>query len=143
MAPPAYFVDANVLIYAVTPGPRREPALELLEAVAEGSPGVTSVAVLEEVWHLELSGRIPGLEGHTERSRRVFADVLAVTANTFDLALGVEAPAELGANDRLHVGSCIEHGIATLVSADRAFDGIASVDRVDLLDPGSLRALIG
>ncbi len=130
-----FFVDANVIVYAVTPGPRREPAIEVLAAIAEGDvPGTTSVAVLEEVWHLELSGRVPDLAGQTLRARTIFDDLLAVSPRTLDLAMALEAPPELGANDRLHVASSLEHEIPTIVSADGSFDAVSSPRRVDLLD---------
>lgn len=60
---------------------------------------------------------------------------LAVTARTLDLALALEVPAELGANDRLHVASCIEHGIAAILSADRSFDMVDGLERIDLRRP--------
>lgn len=138
-----FFVDANVIVYAVTPGPRRDPALDLLAAVSEGAgKGTTSVAVLEEVWHLELSGRIPDLAGQTRRARSIFGDLLAVTPGTLDIALALEAPPELGANDRLHVASCVENEIVTIVSADRSFDAIATVERIDPLDREALEPLL-
>ena len=136
-------VDANVLVYAVSEGPYREPCDAVLGAVADGTlEAATSVAVLEELWHLELSGRVPGLEGQTARSRILFDELLAVGPRTFDLALALSAPAALGANDRLHVATCLEHGITTILTADRGFDAIESIVRVDPLD-GDLLARLG
>jgi hypothetical protein len=54
----------------------------------------------------------------------------------------------LGASDRLHVGTCAEHGIDTIVSADADFDRVKGLRRIDPLDApgrapiaGGLRAL--
>lgn len=138
-----FFVDANVIVYAVTAGPRREPATEVLEAIATGRvAGTTSVAVLEEVWQLELSGRIADLEGQTARARTIFDDLLPVGPGTLDLALALDAPPELGAADRLHVATCAEHKIPAIVSGDRSFDAIEGIDRIDLLDRAALDALV-
>ena len=135
-------VDANILVYALTEGPYREPCISVLDAIAAGSlEASTSVAVLEEVWHLELSGRVPELDGHTARSPPVFDDPLAVGPRTLDLALALTAPAELGAKDRIHVATCLEHGITTILSADRGFDAVESVAKVDPLETDLLRRL--
>lgn len=59
-----FFLDANVFVYTATPSDYREPCVEILEAVAHGAvDGRTSTAVVEEVWHLELSGRVGDLDG--------------------------------------------------------------------------------
>jgi predicted nucleic acid-binding protein len=70
-----FFVDANVIVYAATEGQYRSSCLRILEAVANGdADGRTSPAVLEEVWHVERSGRAGPLDasrhGPTRYSRR-------------------------------------------------------------------------
>lgn len=138
-----FFLDANVLIYSAVPSRFREPCLELLEAVARGhAEGRTSTAVLEEVWHLELSGRAGPLDGLTERAYTLMTPLLAVGDDAFRLALSVSAPT-LGANDRLHAGTCMAHGIELLVSADQGFDEVAGLKRVDPLDRSELHSLLG
>lgn len=130
------FIDANVLVYAVSEGEFRQPCLSLLESIAAGErDGACSVAVLEELWHLELSGRMPGLDGQTKRACATFDSLLPVTQSTFDLALGLSVDDRLGANDRVHVATCMEHGIQGIVTADRIFE---SVDGLERLDPRDL-----
>ncbi|MDE3076516.1 MAG: type II toxin-antitoxin system VapC family toxin [Chloroflexota bacterium] len=139
-----FFVDANVIIYGAGPTMYGEPGLEVLTAVASGeADGRTSTAVLEEVWYAELSGRIAGLSGLTERALTVFTPLLPVTDEAFRLALALHAPAHLGTNDRLHIGTCRAHGIDTIVSAVSSFDGIRTVRRVDPLDRMAVRRLLG
>jgi len=65
-----------------------------------------------------------------------------VTDEAFRLALSLEAPG-LGPNDRLHVGTCVAHGIETVVSADRGFDKLQEVRRVDPLDAHAIQQLLG
>lgn len=138
-----FFVDANVLIYAAVPCEYREPCIEILEAVARGdAAGQTSTAALEEVWYIELSGKVSGLEGLTERAYKVFAPLLPVTDGAFRQALSLEAP-RLGPNDRLHVGTCLAHGIGTLVSADLGFDGVSEIRRLDPRDEAARQSLVG
>ena len=127
-----FFVDANIFIYAATNEPQSEPCLELLRAISEkGADGRTSVSVLEEVWHVELSGRLR-IDGATRQALEIMQPVIAVPEQALELALAL--PAErLDANDRLHAATCIVHGIDTIVTADSAFDELKEPRR---LDPG-------
>lgn len=137
-----FFVDANVIVYGALPSDYREPCLEILRAVGGGeAEGSTSTAALEEVWHLELSGRVAGLEGLTGRSHTIFAPLLPVTNEVFALALELRA-SRLGANDRLHAATCLAHGIDVIVSADADFDELGELKRVDPLDAEARRKLL-
>jgi predicted nucleic acid-binding protein len=133
-----FFVDANVIAYAQLAGPHRDACLTLLDAVARGdADGRTSAAVLEEIWHLELSGKAGDLGGLTERAYTIFAPLLPVTDEAFRLALTIgSSMPTLGANDRVHAGTCRANGIDMIASADRDFDGIAGLRRID---PGNAR----
>ncbi len=138
-----FLVDANVIVYSAVPSDHREDCLELLAAIARGdADGRTSTAVLEEVWQLELSGRAGDLDGLTARAYAVLGPLLPVSDESFRLALGLRAPT-LGANDRLHVATCLTHGIDTVVSADRSFDSVPEVRRVDPQDESARSALLG
>jgi uncharacterized protein len=138
-----FFVDANVIVYSsARDSPYREPCDEVMAAITNGdADGRTSSAVLEEVWHLELSGRVRGLDGLAARAYTLLGPLLPVTDEAFRRALGLDAPA-LGANDRLHVATCITHGIELVVSADRGFDSVQEVRRVDPLDGPARTALL-
>ena len=139
-----FFVDANIIIYAAGQAEYGPPCAELLEAIARGeTDGQTSTAVLEEIWHIELSGRLATMNGLTRRSFLIFTPLLPVTDEAFRLALDLNAPAHLGTNDRLHVGTCRAHGIETIVSADSSFDGVSGIRRIDPLDFSAVRSLLG
>ena len=138
-----FLFDTNVLIYQLTDSDYREPCAALVDAAAERrTHGYVSAAVLEEVWHLELSGRVDGLEGATANLYDVFSPVLAVTDDVFRRALEIDA-SDLGSNDRIHVATCQEWGIRTIVSADAAFDAVRSIRRVDPLDAPAVERLLG
>lgn len=138
-----FFVDANVVVYSgVRDSPYREPCLEIMAAITRGEvEGRTSTAVLEEVWHVELSGRVRELDGLTARAHAILGPLLPVTDEAFRRALGLEAPA-LGSNDRVHVATCLTHGIDLVVSADREFDSVPEIRRVDPLDGPARMALL-
>lgn len=137
-----FFVDANVLIYSAVESEYREPCLEVLEAVARGdADGRTSTAVLEEVWWIELSAKAGALDGLTERAYTLFTPLLSVTDEAMRLALSLQAP-ELGPNDRVHVGTAWASGIDVVLTADRGFQGVRGLRRVDPLDTRARRRLL-
>lgn len=102
--------------------------------------GRTSVAVLEETWHLELRGRPSGLDGTTMDAYLLFTPLLAVTDAILRDALTIDANS-LGSNDRVHVATCAANGIDAILSADQAFDGVPGLRRIDPLDREALAAL--
>ena len=136
-----FFVDANVLLYASVDCEQHDACAEVLRAIVEGADGRTSVTVFEEVWHIERSGRLGNLDGLAEEAYRLFTPLLPVSDEAFARALAVDA-SQLGANDRLHVGTCLTHGIDSIVTADRGFDGVRGIRRVDPLDAAARRRLL-
>lgn len=129
------FLDANVFIYAASAGDRRaEPSAAIVRAVSSGElDGHTSVAVLEEVFHIELTSGEPALRGLARDSYEGSPSILPVPPEAFEISLSIDVQ-DLGANDRLHVATCRVHGIDTIVTADRAFDGVDFPRRLDPLD---------
>jgi len=139
----SFFVDANVPIYAVTgSGGYGDACANLLRAVAGGAEGRMSVAALEEVWHVELSGRAGAAGGMTERAFALFSPLLGVTEEVVRVALALDAPT-LGANDRIHLATCLVNGIEVIVSADAGFDSSDEVRRVDPVDDRAVAELLG
>jgi predicted nucleic acid-binding protein len=137
-----FFVDANAIIYSAVEGPGREACLGVLKAVAAGeADGRTSPAVLEEVWHVAERRYRGQLDGLVENALAIFSPLLPVTEEALTHALSLGASA-LGPNDRLHLGTCAAHGIETVLTADRSFDGISGVARVDPLDAAAVERLL-
>jgi predicted nucleic acid-binding protein len=138
-----FLVDANIAIYAAVASPYRAACLEILEAIARGRvDGKMSTAVLEEVWHIELSGRAGALEGLSRRIYETFTPLLPVTDDVVSRAFALRTT-RLGASDRIHIATALAHGIDTIVSADTDFDDIRTIRRVDPLDAGAVRRLLG
>lgn len=139
-----FFIDANVIIYTATPSEYRDACVEILEAVARGDvDGRTSTAVLEEVWHVELRRSVGVIDGTTQHAYAALAPLLPVTDEVFRRALALDVR-DIGTNDRIHAATALAHGIDVIVSADRSFDGIPGIRRVDPLDERSrIRVLRG
>lgn len=139
----AFFIDTNVFVYAVAEeSPHRAGAAATIEALGAGTASaVTSVTVIEELWHLELRGRVPGLDGAADAAFTLMRPVLAVTDEMVEAAFRLKV-AGLGANDRIHVATCQAHGISTVLTADRAFDGVPGIRRVDPADLAEVRTLL-
>ena len=135
------FVDANVFVYAIGSDQLAERSVAILEAIARDDlDGVTSTAVLEEVWHIELSGRVAGMDGQAERVYELMTPLLAVDDRTLRRALSLDA-LFMGANDRVHAATCFEHGLSQMISADRGFDQVAGIERIDPRDAARLAEL--
>ena len=143
MASPTFLVDTNVVLFAARSDLAYGTACSnLLDAIVDGrADGRTSTAVLEEILHYELSGRDQDVRGIAGVAYSMLAPLLPVTDEAVRTALELRAPT-LGANDRVHVGTCRAHGIGTIVTADRGFDGIEDLHRVDPLDAPAIAALI-
>ncbi len=136
-----FFLDTNVFVYALTSTEYSRGAIAVLAAVADGAPGCTSVTVLGELLHLELSGRVGRIDGLAARALEIVSDVLRVGREQIAAALAAR-PARLGANDRIILATCREHAIPTIVSADRGFDRVAGLRRVDPT-PRAVASLLG
>lgn len=136
-----FFVDANVVVYSAIPCLHQSACLQILRAVAGGADGYTSTAALEEVWHLELSGRAGSLAGLTAHAYAIFAPLLPVTDDAFKAALAVRT-STAGTNDRLHAGTCAVNRIRTICTADAGFDGVPGLARVDPLDGSAVQRLL-
>jgi predicted nucleic acid-binding protein len=137
-----FLVDANVIVYAAIPSEYREPCLAILAAIAAGrADGKVSTAVFEEVWHLEMSGRVGPIRGLAERAYRAFTPLLPVTDDIVARALRLDAK-RLGSNDRIHVATALANGIDTIVSADSDFDRVRAIRRVDPLDDRAIARLL-
>ncbi len=130
----SFLVDTSVIVYTAAESRYRDACAEILQAIGEGrAEGRISTAILEEVWHLELSGRCGGIDGLTSAVYRLFTPLLPVTDETVVRALALDADA-LGANDRIHAATALQHGLTAIVTADADFDGVAGLRRVDPLD---------
>jgi predicted nucleic acid-binding protein len=132
------FLDTNVFLYAAGGEHRlREPARRILRLLEAGTlAATTSVEVVQELtfvlWRrgLHRQGR--------ELARivlRLFPAMLPLTRADLELALSVlDRSPSLTPRDAVHVATMRRHGIDTIASADRHFDDVSGIRRIDLAE---------
>jgi len=133
-----HFIDANVPMYAVgAEHPLKEPCLAILRSIASGElAAVTDVEVCQEILH-----RYTSL-GEREQALHVARLFVKLVPETFpitkeDLLLSLEMHQRylsLQARDSLHTAVMCNNGIQFIISADRHFD---EVDEIERIDPGA------
>lgn len=133
------FVDANIPIYASgRPHPLKQPCAELLTWAARRPERVlTDAEVLQELLHRYRGAAQPeqGLSTLDDFAALLRGRVVAVEARDVLVARRLVAGVDerLSARDLLHLAVMRRHDCDRLVSADRVFDVVAGVRR---LDPG-------
>jgi len=132
-------IDTNVVIYAAGRPHRYKAACTdiLREAARSELPDYAiDVELLQEVLHFYHSRQHLrlGLEIFDDLLQ-TFAAPLAVTPRDVAVARDILAryPA-LSARDCIHAAVVLNHGLEAIVSADRAFDEITEIKRLDPLE---------
>lgn len=133
-------IDTNVFLYARGRAhDYRDPCRAVLQAAADGLVQLeASVEVVQEFAHV-LMRRGIDRPSAVIQAREVGAQCLL---HAFDqdvlaraLTLVAHHPA-LGMRDAVHAATALAADVAQVVSADRIFDGVEGITRVDPLDPG-------
>jgi predicted nucleic acid-binding protein len=129
-------VDVNIPMYAAGQDhPLRAPAQRLVLAIANGElEAVTDVEVLQEILHrfLPLGERARGLQVFDHFQRLMAGRVLAITeADALRARALAEAHPGLPARDLVHLAVMQGHDIEVIATADRHFDGIEGITRLD------------
>lgn len=129
------FLDTAVLMYAAGANhPLRSASQRVIRMVADGTlDAAISAEVIQEILHRYLA------IGRTDLGIRIardaldlFAPVLPITHGAIDRMPDlVERYPALSARDLVHVATCLEVGIGTIVSPDRGLDVVSEVTRVD------------
>ena len=146
MAPPI-FVDTNIPIYtAGRPHAPKEPCSQVLLLIEEAPQRFfTDAEVVKDLLHRYIA---PGLwpQGRvaiSECARLMVDRIEPVTAeDVLDAAELADRCPGMSARDLLHVAIMTRLGADALVSADRDFERVANVRRLDPADVGSWRELL-
>jgi predicted nucleic acid-binding protein len=133
-------IDTNVFVYALgADHPYREPCREILRRQGAGEiVGGVTPTVLAEVVHQRL--RQTGDRGEAaRRGAQVAAACRVYSTEQADAQLAwelYERVAELDAFDALLAAVGLNRGVDMVISADRGFDHVSGIERIDPLPGG-------
>ena len=131
------FIDTSVIMHAAgTDHPLRASCQAIVErAIDRSIDAVISAEVIQEILHQAVAMRRTD-EGIAlaNQALDLFAPVIPITHALIRRVpdLIVRYPA-LDARDAVHVATCIHEGITEIISADRGYDDVAEVRRIDPL----------
>ena len=136
--PDAYFLDANVLMYAAGgPHSLRESCRAALQAAIDQRVSlVTDSEVLQEILHRYFALQRPEIarevyDAATELCDEVLSVSERTTARARELLLRYR---NITARDAVHIAAMEEGGLRRLLSTDSDFDTVDEVQRVDPAD---------
>lgn len=139
------FIDTNVFIYALGGEHEyREPCRAILAGMRNRRLHVESgVEMVQEFVHLRARARCPA--DAVTQARRVMAACHRVhdfTRRELDVALELlGAHPTLRPRDAVHAATALNHGIDAVLSADRHFDVIPEIERIDPADKSAVAGL--
>lgn len=128
------FLDSNVPVYLIgAPHANRDLAFAAINRfVRSGTKMVTSAEVLQELLHIYSQRRAPAaLQQALDALKGLADEVYPVEAEDVDRAHAVwRAHSGLSSRDALHVAVMQRRGVKRILSYDRDFDRIATIERV-------------
>jgi hypothetical protein len=142
------FLDTNVQVYAAGRSHRlKEPCLRVLQMAARHRLSfVTDAEVLQELLHRytairswEPLGR-ESLDSFSELMQGLTEPIYALDVSR--AAEFVDTHPRMQARDLLHLAVMSRLGVTQIVSADRGFDEVAGIERLDPADVDSWRELV-
>ena len=129
------FIDANVPMYAVgREHPLREPCRLILQRIVDGDlAACTDSEVHQEIlyryWSLGQLVRGIALSSNFHRVVNIVLPVTSIDVTT-TRELGNRYP-QMPPRDWLHLAVMLNNGITEIISADRHFDNIEGITRLD------------
>lgn len=135
--PETHFIDANIPMYAAgADHPMKAPCVAILEAAARGKlDAVTDAEVLQEILHryTALNQRIRALE-ICRLFMEVVPTIFPITSGIFASALELHRKiSALQTRDSVHTAVMLSQNIKRIISADRHFDAVPGIVRIDPL----------
>ncbi|MBW3604541.1 MAG: type II toxin-antitoxin system VapC family toxin [Actinobacteria bacterium] len=131
-------VDTTVPIYALgVPSPQRAACRGLIDAVAAERVRLeASIGIVQEVAHVR-SHRTGDRDDAARQAQRLLTllECHPVERPDMERALGLfAAHRRLDMLDALHAATALNHGHDRIVTADRAFDDVAQLQRIEPVD---------
>lgn len=142
-----FLFDTTVFVYAVGgPHTYREPCRAVIERAREDVKlGSTGVGVLHELAHITL--RRTGDRGlarvRAHQVAAICAEVYECDRRDMNTALDLLVDhGRLDVSDAVTTATALNRGVGAILSADRDFDGISGIERVDPADERAVAALL-
>jgi predicted nucleic acid-binding protein len=138
------YIDTNIFLYAMGGESRhRKPCREVVDAIRRGRiVGETSVTTLEEVVHHR---RRRGDDDAVARGRQV-AQLCSIHPLDRELSLAaldlMERHPHLETGDAIHMATAAAQGVTRVLTADRDFDDVPGIERLDPLDDSAMASLL-
>jgi predicted nucleic acid-binding protein len=131
------FVDTSVLMYAAgAEHPLRDPCRQIIDAISDRSvDAATSTEVIQEILHRAVAMRRAD-DGIALANQVIdlFAPVLPITHALIRRVPDLIARYPLlDVRDAVHIATCIHEGITEIISADRDYDQVVELRRIDPL----------
>jgi len=130
-----YFLDSNILMYAIgKEHPYKGACIQVLRRIEAGTiQVVTSVEVLQEILYRYYSLRNYDVAGSAfANMKKLCEKILPVLEVDVDRAHRIlrDLP-DLGVRDAIHAATILNNGLRQIISADKHFDVIKGIARVD------------
>ena len=135
---PVKLLDANVFIYALGHRhPYQQPCVRLLvEAEENAGRYNVSVEVLQEVLHVFWARRqLPDGLRAFDQMMKMFPEAFPIGREDSLLARSLlQRHPALSPRDAIHAATVLNHDLEAIISADRAFDQLSEITRLDPLE---------
>ena len=141
-----FLYDTNVFVYALGgPSPYREPCRAILERAAAGDlHGEASADLVQEFLHQRMR-QVGDRALAVAAARRVSALCLLHDVRASDLTMALwlfETHERVTARDATFAAVALNRGLGKILSADRDFDEIPGLERVDPRDAERVASLM-
>jgi len=134
----SYFIDTNIIMYAYGNNHKyKESCIRILRFVALNEIfGIVNVEVFQEIIYryASIGKKTEGIE-IAKNILKIAQATEPVEKEDIQIALDVfEKYNSLGARDALHLATMIKTGLRYIISADKHFDKIKEIQRIDPLE---------
>lgn len=132
-----YFLDTNIFMYAAgKPHEFKEPCISILSNVQSGKlSAAVDTEVFQEILYRYHHIKVPDKGADLAWSMiDIGLDVLPITIKEIEMSLYLYQEYKnkgVSPRDIIHVASMMQNGIKKIVSADRHFDIIEEVERIN------------
>ncbi len=132
------FLDTNIFLYAAgTDHPLRASCQDILHWCSRGIlEATTNAEVVQEILYvLHRRGEVAGAPALSRHILNLYPNLIAVTHTDMLQACNLLAKyPNLPVRDAVHAATALNNDIQNVISADRHFDQIENLHRVDPLD---------